>query len=117
VTRLSVCCINLRGTVQASGLPDESMKGLPRLVYFFERRGSFIRCEVHDIGGYFELVIIRPDGSECVERYADADSVHARQVALEKGLVSGGSTRPHGRSIRRIHPPEWLGRERDPFDI
>ena len=69
------------------------------MVYFFERSGSFMRCEVHDRGGYFELVIVRPDGTECVERYADADSVHARQVALETGLLNGGWTGPHGRSI------------------
>jgi hypothetical protein len=69
------------------------------MVYFFERSGSFVRCEVHDLGGHFELVIVRPDGTESVERYADADSVHTRQVALEKGLINGGWTGPHGRSI------------------
>jgi hypothetical protein len=69
------------------------------MIYFFERSGSFIRCEVHHIGDHYELLIVGADGTDSVERFADADTVHARQLALEKGLLNGGWTGPHGRSI------------------
>jgi hypothetical protein len=69
------------------------------MVYFFERGGSFIRCEVHHVGDHYELLIVRSDGTESVERYADADSVHSRQLALQQGLTTGGWSGPHGRIV------------------
>jgi hypothetical protein len=69
------------------------------MIYFFERSGNFIRCEVHNVGDHYELLIVRSDGTESVERFADADGVHARQIALERGLVSGGWSGPHGRIV------------------
>ena len=69
------------------------------MVYFFERGGSFIRCEVHHARDHYELVIVCSDGTESVERYADADSVHSRQVAVQARLIKGGWSGPHGRSI------------------
>jgi hypothetical protein len=69
------------------------------MIYFFERSGHFIRCEVHHVGDHYELLIVRSDGTESVERFADADSVHRREVAVQAGLIKGGWNGPHGRIV------------------
>ena len=54
------------------------------MVWFYERQGSFIRCETRNAaaGGGFELVIIQPDGSERVEHFDDSATLARRQAEL-----------------------------------
>ena len=54
------------------------------MVWFYERQGSFIRCEtrVSPTGVGFELVVIQPDGSERVEHFDDSSTLARRQAEL-----------------------------------
>ena len=71
------------------------------MVWFYERAGTFIRCETRDAenGDGFELVIINPDGSEEIERFADSSSLSRRQEELESALAHDGWAGPFGRTI------------------
>jgi len=69
------------------------------MCYWFERSGDYIRCEVRQIDGRFELMVVRPDGAETVEHYDDSDRLHYRQLVLERRFTECGWKGPHGRSI------------------
>jgi hypothetical protein len=71
------------------------------MVWFYERQGSFIRCETRTAssGAGFELVIIQPDGSERVEHFDDSATLARRQAELENSLTHDGWTGPFGRTI------------------
>jgi hypothetical protein len=70
------------------------------MVWFYERHGTFIRCETRDAaGGGYELVIIQPDGQERVERFADSASLELRQNELQSTLAHDGWQGPFGRTI------------------
>jgi hypothetical protein len=67
------------------------------MFWWFERKGSYARCEVLELpsGGY-ELRVINPEGNERVEYFDDANELASRQRAVEEGLTSDGWTGPHG---------------------
>jgi hypothetical protein len=71
------------------------------MVWFYERRGSFIRCETRDAtaGKGFELLVIEPDGTERVEHFDDSATLARRQSELENNLAHDGWTGPFGRTI------------------
>lgn len=71
------------------------------MVWFYERQGSFIRCETRTApgGNGFELVVIQPDGSEQVEHFDDSATLAKRQSELESTLSHDGWTGPFGRTI------------------
>ena len=71
------------------------------MVWFYERHGSYIRCEARDAadGPGFELIVVNPDGSEVVERFEDSAALTRRQEELETSLTSDGWTGPFGRVI------------------
>ena len=71
------------------------------MVWFYERHGSFIRCETRNAsqGQGFELVVIQPDGSERVEHFDDSAALSRRQAELESTLTDDGWTGPFGRTI------------------
>jgi hypothetical protein len=70
------------------------------MVWFYERQGTFIRCETRNAaGGGFELVVIKPDGSERVEHFDDSLTLSRRQAELENTLTHDGWTGPFGRTI------------------
>ena len=71
------------------------------MVWFYERQGTFIRCETRDVAHVraYELVIVQPDGSETVERFADSASLDRRQQELQSLLVHDGWQGPFGRTI------------------
>ena len=70
------------------------------MVWFFERHGTYIRCETRDVneGGY-ELLVINPDGVENIERFEDSASLTRRQRELDSHLADDGWTGPFGRTI------------------
>jgi hypothetical protein len=70
------------------------------MVWFFERQGTYIRCETRDTseGGY-ELLVITPDGTENVERFEDSASLTRRQRELDSTFTHDGWTGPFGRTI------------------
>lgn len=71
------------------------------MVWFFERAGTFIRCETRDVAdrpGCYELVIT--DGSgERVERFEDSESLARRQEDLQFALGGAGWQGPFGRFL------------------
>lgn len=70
------------------------------MVWFFERDGSYIRCETREAAdGAFELVISNPDGTETVERFEDSAMLAKRQRELQSSLTDSGWTGPFGRTI------------------
>jgi hypothetical protein len=71
------------------------------MVWFYERQGTFIRCETRDAarGTGFELLIIQPDGRESVERFEDSASLERRQQELQSNLSNAGWQGPFGRTI------------------
>ncbi len=70
------------------------------MVWFFERHGTYIRCETRDaIEGGYELLVIDPDGSENVERFEDSAALTRRQRELDLHLADDGWTGPFGRTI------------------
>ena len=71
------------------------------MVWFYERHGTFIRCETRDAasGAGYELLIIQPDGREAVERYADSAALERRQQELQSSLSHDGWQGPFGRTI------------------
>ena len=71
------------------------------MVWFFEKQGSFIRCETRDAhaGDGFELVIIHPDGTQQIERFYDSTLLMKRQEELESSYANDGWAGPFGRTI------------------
>ena len=71
------------------------------MVWFYERHGTFIRCETRDAdrGSGFELVILDPDGSERIERFTDSSTLERRQHELQATLTHDGWQGPFGRTI------------------
>ena len=67
------------------------------MFWWFERNGSFMRCETRDLpdDGYL-LVVTNADGTDRVERFADSSDLTKRQRDLERDLVSEGWSGPHG---------------------
>jgi hypothetical protein len=68
------------------------------MIWFFERKGTYVRCETRKTaaGGY-ELVITEPDGTERIESFEDSADLARRQIQLERTLGTEGWTGPHGR--------------------
>ena len=71
------------------------------MVWFYERQGTFIRCETRDASapGGFELVIVEPDGTESVEQFDDSAALERRQQELQSTLTHDGWQGPFGRTI------------------
>jgi hypothetical protein len=70
------------------------------VVWFFEKHGAYLRCETRDVPGrpgHYELVIVQPDGTETVERFAGSETLMRRQQELESQLATTGWQGPHGR--------------------
>ena len=68
------------------------------MIWFFERKGEYVRCETRKAtDGVYELVITDAGGAERVERFTESASLAKRQVELEQSLTSEGWTGPHGR--------------------
>ena len=71
------------------------------MVWFYEKHGAFIRCETRTAadGVGFELLVIRPDGSEHVEYFDNSDALVKRQSELQSSLNHDGWMGPFGRTI------------------
>ena len=68
------------------------------MCYWFEREGNYLRCEVRDTGDRYELRIVKPDGSEHIERFVESSRLYMRQIRVEQRLLVEGWKGPHGRN-------------------
>jgi hypothetical protein len=65
--------------------------------WWFERGGQFLRYETRNISGVgYELRVVQPDGTECVENFVDSSDLTKRQRDVERDLAAQGWTGPHG---------------------
>jgi hypothetical protein len=71
------------------------------MIWFFERKGTHLRCEVRSIveGDRYELVITDADGIERVESFSNSNDLHKRTVELENQWARDGWNGPHMRFL------------------
>jgi hypothetical protein len=71
------------------------------VIWFYERRGEHLRCEIHQQieGDKFALIVTLPDGTERVELFEDSGMLNRRSVELEKMLREKGWNGPFARDI------------------
>ena len=62
------------------------------MFYFFKRGAETVQCEVRAAsdGPGYEIVIIEPDGTERVERFATSEQVHGRWLELHRRFEHEG---------------------------
>ncbi len=71
------------------------------MIWFFERAGSHLRCEVrtHIEGDRYQLVITGPDGVEKLEAFTNSHELNRRAQALGAEWEKEGWTGPHTRFL------------------
>ena len=71
------------------------------MIWFYERKGEHLRCEIHQQveGDRFTLIMTLPDGTERVEYFDDSTTLNRRSVELEKLLQDTGWNGPFARGI------------------
>jgi hypothetical protein len=71
------------------------------MIWFFERDGSHVRCEVrpHIEGDRYELVITEPDGTERLASFTTSNDLNRRAQALGEAWEKEGWTGPHMRFL------------------
>ena len=70
------------------------------MVWFFHREGAFARYETQSgADDQWELLVVEPDGTERIERFATARELDERQRALTHNLLTNGWSGPHGRLL------------------
>jgi hypothetical protein len=72
------------------------------MIWFFRRASARLQYEIRreSQGPGYELVITYPDGSQCVECYADPATLIHRSLALQDSLIEDG-WRPPALAARR----------------
>lgn len=68
------------------------------MFYFFQRGGTFVRCEIDgdDTNGY-RITITEPEGAEYTETHESSEAAHARWLEIQERYRSEGWWGPHGR--------------------
>jgi hypothetical protein len=69
------------------------------MVSFWEREGHYVRCEARaaDAGRGYELIVVRPDGTQELEQFDNAEDLLKRQLQLERSFEADGWVGPFGR--------------------
>jgi hypothetical protein len=67
------------------------------MFYFFEKDQQYIRCEIKEAAGSWELLRIELDGVEQVERFHTSQSAYARWQELQARFKHDGWFGPYGR--------------------
>jgi hypothetical protein len=69
------------------------------VIWFYERKGEHLRCEIHQQieGDKFALIVTMPDGTEYVENFEDSLTLKKRSQELEKRFREEGWDGPFGR--------------------
>ena len=62
------------------------------MIWFFERESARLHYEIRQRpdGHDFEIVVTYPDGSQLIERFADASGLIARSSAIRSELFERG---------------------------
>ena len=77
------------------------LASLPDVIWFYERKGEHLRCEIRQIveGDRFALVVTMPDGTERTEFFEDGATLNRRSMELQKMLTEKGWNGPYARDI------------------
>lgn len=67
------------------------------MFYFFEKDQQYIRCEIKEAIGGWELLRIETDGVEKVEHFPTSQSAYARWQELQARFKNDGWFGPYGR--------------------
>ena len=69
------------------------------MIWFFERRGDHLRCEVRSQieGDRYDLLITHPDGTESTETFTDQRDLSRRTSELERLWREEGWAGPFSR--------------------
>jgi hypothetical protein len=67
------------------------------MFYFFEKEQKYIRCEIKEEDGRWEVLRLEPDGAEHVESFHTSQSAFARWQELQAGFKHDGWFGPYGR--------------------
>jgi len=70
------------------------------MVWFFEHKGRFRRCEVHPEATHYRLVVGYSDGTERTEEYAHFEDLMRRTKRLEQEWTREGWQGPFSRDLR-----------------
>jgi hypothetical protein len=76
-----------------------SIRRLGTMIWFYERRGDHLRCEIRTQieGDRFDLLITHPDGTESVETFGNQRVLNQRTAELERLWRAEGWDGPFSR--------------------
>jgi hypothetical protein len=70
------------------------------MIFFFEQRGRYMRCELMPLGdGSAELIVVDPDGAQTREFLPSSSDIPRRVAELSETLHNAGWWGPVGRDI------------------
>jgi hypothetical protein len=98
--QLGIGCLDF-SLVKALSRQDRFLRPDVDVIWFFERRGEHMRCEIRQQveGDRFALVVTLPDGTERTEWFDDSNGLTRRSVELDKMLREKGWNGPFARDI------------------
>jgi hypothetical protein len=67
------------------------------MFYFFEKEQQYIRCEIKEEDGRWEVLRVEADGVEQVESFHTSQSAFARWQELQARFKHDGWFGPYGR--------------------
>jgi hypothetical protein len=70
------------------------------MIFFFEQRGRYVRCELLPLpDGASELIVTAPEGHQTIEILEGSADVTRRMSELQESMLSSGWWGPVGREI------------------
>jgi hypothetical protein len=67
------------------------------MFWWFEREGTYRRCEILTVGdGAYELRLVDEDGEERIEQFSDTVALRDREQKVIADLAANGWSGPHG---------------------
>jgi hypothetical protein len=67
------------------------------MFHFFEKNREFVRCEVAEVGGRWQIVITEPSGYSRTEEFSSSTQAHDRWKELAARFAHDGWFGPFGR--------------------
>jgi hypothetical protein len=67
------------------------------VLHFYEKNREFVRCEIDQVSGRWQIVITEPNGYSRTEQFASSAQAHERWKQLGDRLADDGWFGPYGR--------------------
>jgi hypothetical protein len=65
--------------------------------HFYEKNREYVRCEITETAGQWQIVITEPNGYARTEQFITSDKAHARWKQLGERFSQDGWFGPYGR--------------------